>query len=97
MIVGTITFEDMGIQFSLVGGRVRYTVRNGMTGVMAHKSATPGEWAATLALMFGGDSPELADIKHGLYAIAEGAQPDAASLADAETMLMAMRSVRMIP
>ena len=102
MIVGTITFENMEIQFSLVGDRVKYTVQNGMTGVMAHKSVTPGEWAANLALMLGGDSPELADMGHGLYDIAEGAQPDAASLADtegadAEIMLMAMRSVRMIP
>ena len=102
MIAGTIMFEGMGIQFSLVGDRVEYTVQDGMTGVTAYKSVTPGEWAANLALMFGGDSPELADMEHGLYAIAENAQPDAASLADtegaeAETTLAAMRSVRMIP
>ena len=102
MIAGTITFEGMGIQFSLVGDRVEYTAQDGMTGVAARKSVTPGEWAATLALMFGGDSPELADMEHGLYDIAENAQPDAASLADtdgadAETILIAVRSVRMIP
>ena len=102
MIAGTITVEGMGIQFSLVGDRVEYTVQDGMTGVMAHKSVTPGEWAANLALMFGGDSPELAGMEHGLYDIAENAQPDAASLADpeeadAETILIAVRSVRMIP
>ena len=102
MIAGTITFEGMGIQFSLVGDRVEYTVQDGMTGVAARKSVTPLEWATTLALMFGGDSPELADMEHGLYDIAENAQPDAASLADAEgadaeTILRAVRSVRMIP
>ena len=102
MIAGTITFEGMGIQFSLAGDRVEYTVQDGITGVMAHKSVTPGEWAANLALMFGGDSPELTCMEHGLYALAETAQPDEASLADtegadAETVLTAMRSVRLIP
>ena len=102
MIAGTIMFEGMGIQFSLVGDRVEYTVQDGMTGATAHKSVTPGEWAANLALMFGGDSPELADMEQGLYDIAESAQPNAASLADAEgadveTMRTAIRSVRMIP
>ena len=102
MIAGTITFEGIGIQFSLIGGRVEYMVQDGMTGVVAHKSVTPGEWAANLALMFGGDSPELAGMEHGLYDIAETAQPDAASLADAEgadaeTILIAVRSVRLIP
>ena len=102
MIAGTLTVEGLGIQFSMVGDRVEYTVQDGMTGAMAHKSVTPGEWAATMALMLGGDSPELADMEHGLYDIAENAQPDAASLADAEgadaeTILRAVRSVRMIP
>ena len=97
MIAGTIMFEGMGIQFSLVGYRVEYTVQDGMTGVTAHKSVTPGEWAANLALMFGGDSPELADMEQGLYDIAENAQPDAAEGADTEPALTAMRSVRMIP
>ena len=102
MIAGTITFEGMGIQFSLVGDRVEYTAQDGMTGVAARKSVTPWEWAATLALMFGGDSPEMTCMKHGLYALAETAQPDEASLADtegadAETILIAVRSVRMIP
>ena len=102
MIAGTITVEGIGIQFSQVGGRVEYTVQDGLTGVTAHKSVTPGEWAATLALMFGGDTPEMANMEHGLYDIAEAAQPDAASLADAEgvdaeTILTATRSVRMIP
>ena len=102
MIAGTITFEGMGVQFSLIGDRVEYTVQDGMTGVVARKSVTPGEWAANLALMFGGDSPEMTCMKHGLYDIAEAAQPDEASLtdaegADAETMLTAVRSVRMIP
>ena len=102
MIAGTITVEGMGIQFSLIEGRVEYTVQDGMTGVEARKSVTPWEWAATLALMFGGDSPEMTCMKHGLYALAETAQPDEASLvdaegADAETMHTAMRSVRMIP
>ena len=102
MIAGTFVSEGMCVQFSLIGDRVEYTVQDGMTGVTARKSVTPGEWAANLALMFGGDSPELAGMEHGLYDIAENAQPDAASLADAEgadaeTMLVAVRSVRMIP
>ena len=102
MIAGTITLEGMGIQFSLTGDRVEYTVQDGVTGVVARKSVTPGEWAANLALMFGGDSPEMAGMEHGLYDIAETAQPDVASLADAEgadaeTLLIAVRSVRMIP
>ena len=102
MIAGTITVEGMGIQFSLIGDRVEYTVQDGMTGVVAHKSVTPWEWAATLALMFGGDSPEMMDMEHGLYDIAEAAQPDEASLmdadgADAGAILTAMRSVRLIP
>ena len=102
MIAGTFVSEGMCVQFSLIGDRVEYTVQDGMTGVTARKSVTPGEWAANLALMFGGDSPELAGMEHGLYDIAENAQPDAASLADAEgadaeTILVAVRSVRMIP
>ena len=102
MIAGTITFEGMGIQFSMVGDRVEYTVQDGLTGVTAHKSVTPGEWAATIALMIGGDSPETAGMEQQLYDIAEAAQPDAASLvgagdADAETILTAVCSVRMIP
>ena len=102
MIAGTIVLEGMCVQFSMGGYRVEYTVQDGLTGTTAHKSVTPGEWAATLALMFGGDSPEMAGMERGLYDIAERAQPDAASLAqpedaDVETMLRAVRSVRMIP
>lgn len=105
MIAGTIALEDMCINFSMTGDRVEYTVQDGVAGVTARKSVTPGEWAATLALMIGGDSPEMAGMEHGLYDIAEAAQPDAASLADAgdadavdaETILVAVRSVRMIP
>ena len=102
MIAGTITFEGMGIQFSLIGDRVEYTVQDGLTGASATKSVTLWEWAATLALMFGGDSPEMTCMKPMLYALAETAQPDEASLADtegadAETILTAIRSVRLIP
>ena len=102
MIAGTIALEGMCINFSMTGGRVEYTVQDGMTGTTARKSVTPGEWAATLALMIGGDSPEMADMERGLYDIAEAAQPDADSLADSEgadseTILTAVRSVRMIP
>ena len=107
MIAGTIVLEGLCVQFSLIGDsligdRVEYTVQDGMTGGTAHKSVTPGEWAATLALMFGGDSPEMTGMEHGLYAIAEAAQPDAASLvgagdADAKTILTAVRNVRLIP
>ena len=107
MIAGTIVLEGLCVQFSLIGDsligdRVEYTVQDGITGVMAHKSVTPGEWAANLALMFGGDSPELTCMEHGLYDIAEAAQPDAASLvgagdADAKTILTAVRNVRLIP
>ena len=100
MIAGTIAFEGMGIQFSMAGDRVFYTVQDGLTGTTAHKIVTPGQWAATIALMFGGDSPELAGMEQ-LYDIAEAAQPDAASLvgagADVETTLTAVCSVRMIP
>jgi len=82
--------------------RVEYTVQDGFTGVTAHKSATPGEWAATIALMIGGDSPELAGMEQQLYDIAEAAQPDDASLvgvgdADVETIRTAVNSVRLIP
>ena len=102
MIAGTIVVEGISVQFSVIGARVEYTVQDGLTGVSATKSVTPGEWAATLALMIGGDSPELAGVEHGLYDLAENAQPDDASLnyaegADAETILIAVRSVRMIP
>ena len=102
MIAGTIALEGLCVQFSLIGGRVEYTVQDGVTGVTAHKSVAPGEWAATIALMIGGGSPELADMEQLLYGTAESAQPDAASLADAEgadaeTILIAVRSVRMIP
>ena len=102
MIAGTITFEGMGIQFSLIGDRVEYTVQDGLTGASATKSVTPWEWAATLALMFGGDSPEMTCMKPMLYALAETAQPDEASLADVgeadeETTREAVRAVRMIP
>ena len=102
MIAGTLMVEGMGIQFSLIGDRVKYTVQDGLTGASATKSVTPWEWAATLALMFGGDSPEMTCMKPMLYALAETAQPDEASLADtegadAETVLTAMRSVRLIP
>lgn len=102
MIAGTIAVEGMCVQFSMHGDRVEYTVQDGMTGATACKSVTPGEWAATLALMIGGDSPELADMEQGLYDIAEPAQPDAAALADSEgadseTILTAVRNVRMIP
>lgn len=102
MIAGTIALEGMCINFSLLGDHVEYTVQDGLTGVTARKSVTPGEWAATLALMIGGDSPEMVGMEHGLYDIAEAAQPDAASLADAgdadaETILTAVCSVRMIP
>ena len=102
MIAGTIVSEGLCVQFSLIGDRVEYTVQDGMTGVTAHKSVTPGEWAANLALMVGGGSSEMAGMEQGLYDIAEAAQPDAAALADsegadAETILTAVRSVRMIP
>ena len=107
MIAGTIVLEGLCVQFSLIGdsltgGRVEYTVQDGRTGVTAHKSVTPGEWAATIALMIGGDSPEMTGMEQQLYDIAEAAQPDAASLvgagdADAETILTAVCSVRMIP
>ena len=102
MIAGTIAFEGMCVQFSLCGDRVEYTVQDGMAGVTARKSVTPGAWAATLALMIGGDSPEMAGMEHVLYGIAEAAQPDAAALADSEgadseTILIAVRNVRMIP
>ena len=102
MIAGMIACEGLCVQFSVIEDRVEYTVQDGMTGVTAHKSVTPGEWAATIALMIGGDSPELAGVEPRLYAIAEAAQPDAASLvgagdADAETILTAVCSVRMIP
>ena len=111
MIAGTIALEGLCVQFSVIGDRVEYTVQDGMTGVTAHKSVTPGEWAATIALMIGGDSPELAGVERQLYDIAEAAQPDAASvLMDAAaanaaanaaargagTILIA-RNVRMIP
>ena len=107
MIAGTIVFEGLCVQFSLIGDsligdRVEYTVQDGMTGTTARKSVTPGEWAATLALMIGGDSPEIMSMEQGLYDIAEAAQPDAASLvgagdADAKTILTAVRNVRLIP
>lgn len=103
MIAGTIVVEGMSIQFALVEGLVEYTVTDGLTGVTARKAVTPGEWAANLAIMFGGDSPELAHLEQELYEIAEEAQPDAASLvgaeeADAEaTEMRSVRSVRMIP
>ena len=102
MIAGTIALEGLCVQFSLIGGRVEYTVQDGMTGVTAHKSVTPGEWAAAIALMIGGGSPEMAGMERQMYGIAEPAQPDAASLADAEgadaeTILTAVYSVRMIP
>ena len=101
MIAGTIVLEGMCVQFSMVGDRVFYTVQDGLTGATARKAVTPGQWAATIALMFGGDSPELAGMEQRLYDIAEAAQPDAASLvgagADAETTLTAVCSVRMIP
>ena len=98
MIAGTMMVEGMGIQFSLAGDRVEYTVQDGMTGVVAHKSVTLWEWGATLALMFGGDSPEMTCMKHGLYALAETAQPDASALADAGMAdAETIRSVRLIP
>ena len=105
MIAGTIVLEGLCVQFSLIGDslagdRVEYTVQDGMTGATAHKSVTPGEWAATLALMLGGDSPEITGIERWLYDIAEAAQPDAASLVgagDAKTIRTAVRNVRMIP
>ena len=102
MIAGTIACEGMCVQFAMLGDRVEYTVQDGVTGVTAHKSVTPGEWAATIALMIGGGSPEMAGMEQQLYDIAESAQPDGASLvdagdADAETIRIAVRSVRMIP
>ena len=99
MIAGTMMVEGMGIQFSMAGDRVEYTVQDGLTGASATKSVTLWEWAATLALMFGGDSPEMTCMKPMLYALAEAAQPDAASLADADVAdaEMAIRSVRLIP
>ena len=102
MIAGTIVVEGMCVQFSMIGTRVEYTVQDGVTGTSATRSVTPGEWAATLALMIGGDAPELAGMEHGLYDIAELAQPDAASLnyvegVETEALLIAVRSVRMIP
>ena len=105
MIAGTIVLEGLCVQFSLIGDsligdRVEYTVQDGLTSVTARKSVTPGEWAATLALMIGGDSPEIMSMEQGLYDIAEAAQPDAASLVgagDAKTIRTAVRNVRMIP
>ena len=102
MIAGTIVLEGLCVQFSLIGDRVEYTVQDGMTGATAHKSVTPGEWAATLALMIGGDSPEITGMERWLYDLAEAAQPDAASLVgaegvDVETIRTAVRHVRMIP
>ena len=102
MIAGTIVVEGLCVQFSLIGDRVEYTVQDGMTGATAHKSVTPGEWAATLALMIGGDSPEITGMERWLYDLAEAAQPDAASLVgaegvDVETIRTAVRHVRMIP
>ena len=102
MIAGTIVLEGLCVQFSLIGDRVEYTVQDGMTGATAHKSVTPGEWAATLALMIGGDSPEITGMERWLYDLAEAAQPDAASLVgaegvDVETIRTAVRHVRLIP
>ena len=102
MIAGTIVVEGLCVQFSLIGDRVEYTVQDGMTGATAHKSVTPGEWAATLALMIGGDSPEITGMERWLYDLAEAAQPDAASLVgaegvDVETIRTAVRHVRLIP
>ena len=109
MIAGTIACEGLCVQFSMLGGRVEYTVQDGMTGVTACKSVTPGEWAATIALMIGGDSPELAGLEQPLYNVAEAAQPDAASVlmdaaaaaaaarAGAAGTIRIARNVRMIP
>ena len=103
MIAGTITVEGMAVTFCHIYGGVDVTVQDSLTGVTARINVTLGEWAATLALLIGGDGGELDSAEELLYRLAERAQPTRENLTDLrdtdgeEELEVAVNAVRMIP
>ena len=103
MIAGTIAFEGMAVTFCHVCGGVDVTIQDSLTGVTARVNVTLGEWAATLALMIGGDGGELGPAEGLLYQLAERAQPKREHLTDVreedgeEEVEAAVNAVRLIP
>ena len=103
MIAGTIAFEGMAVTFCHVCGGVDVTIQDALTGVTARVNVTLGEWAATLALMIGGDGGELGPAEGLLYQLAERAQPTREHLTDIreedgeEEVEAAVNAVRLIP
>lgn len=103
MIAGTITFEGMAVTFCHIHGGVDVTIQDALTGGTARINVSLGEWAATLALMIGGDGGELEPAEELLYKLAERAQPTREHLIDCreedgeEEVRVAVNAVRLIP
>ena len=103
MIAGTITFEGMAVTFCHTHGKMDVTVQDCVTGAEARLNVPLGEWAATLAIMIGGDGGELGAAEELLYKLAERAQPTREHLIDLhdgdgeEEVNAAIDAVRLIP
>ena len=103
MIAGTITLEGVAVTFCHTGCGVDVTIQDPYTGATARLTVTLGEWAATLALMFGGDEEELEPAEELLYKLAKRAQPKQEHLMNLcggdgeEEVAAALNAVRLIP
>ena len=103
MIAGTIAFEGMAVTFCHIYGGVDVTIQDALTGATARMNVSLGGWAATLALMIGGDGGELESAEELLYKLAERAQPTREHLIDRregdgeEEVGPMVNAVRLIP